>query len=152
MAQCLTSTFNYHYIYPGSIMHASQARKAFNWDDKVVLIAEDEKINFVLLKSVFEQSNATVIWAQDGEQAVENFRNHDRIDLVILDYMMPKLNGLDAARCIKKVQQNIPVILQSTNHIDKEELNSISFNNIAYFQKPVNPKQIISKAEDMLSE
>ena len=45
--------------------------KSFDWNNKVILIAEDQKVNFVLLKAIFDKTKATVIWAQDGEAAVE---------------------------------------------------------------------------------
>lgn len=133
-------------------MSEDSTQKPFSWDDKVVLIAEDERINYVLLKSVFEKSNATVIWAQDGEEAVEAFRCNEHIDLVILDYMMPKMDGLETAKWIRQQQDLVPVIFQTTNFITKETLNSVSYNNIAYFQKPVNPFQIIKKAEELLKK
>lgn len=128
------------------------AQKPFAWDDKVILIAEDERINYVLLKSVFEKSNATVIWAQDGEEAVEAFRSNEHIDLVILDYMMPKMDGLEAAKCIKQQQDSVPVIFQSANFLSKEMLESVSYDNIAYFRRPINPFQILSKAEELLKK
>lgn len=131
-------------------MQDIKTSEIFNWGNKVVLIAEDQKINFVLLKAIFEKTNATVIWAQDGEAAVESFLNTDNIDLVIMDHMMPKLNGVEASKRIKEKQHSIPIIFHSANPLDEEDLAHMSYNDIAYFQKPVSPKQLLKKAEDLL--
>lgn len=123
---------------------------SYDWGNKVILIAEDQKINFVLLKAIFERTKATVIWAQDGEAAVESFLNTNHIDLVIMDYMMPKLNGVEATRLIKEKRQSIPVIFHSANPLEEEDMEMMSYADIAYFQKPVNPAQLLNKAEDLL--
>jgi CheY-like chemotaxis protein len=133
-------------------MHNTKTTKTFSWDNKVVLIAEDQKINFVLLKAIFDKAKATVIWAKDGEEAVESFLNSEHIDLVIMDYMMPKLNGIEATRRIKEKRQNTPVIFHSANTFEEDELNAIAYDDVVYFQKPVNPKKLMNKAEDMLRE
>lgn len=124
--------------------------RSYDWGNKVILIAEDQKINFVLLKAIFERTKATVIWAQDGEAAVESFLNTDHIDLVIMDYMMPKLNGVEATRLIKEKRQSIPVIFHSANPLEEEDMEMMSYADIAYFQKPVNPAQLLNKVEDLL--
>lgn len=126
--------------------------KSFDWNNKVILIAEDQKVNFVLLKAIFDKTKATVIWAQDGEAAVESFMNNEQVDLVIMDYMMPKLNGIEATKRMKKKRQSIPVIFQSASAIEEDDMNQICYDDIAYFQKPVNPMQLLNKAEDMLRE
>lgn len=126
--------------------------KSFDWNNKVILIAEDQKVNFVLLKAIFDKTKATVIWAQDGEAAVESFMNNEQVDLVIMDYMMPKLNGIEATKRMKEKRQSVPVIFQSASAIEEDDMNQISYDDIVYFQKPVNPLQLLNKAEDMLRE
>lgn len=126
--------------------------RVFDWTNKTILIAEDQKINFIILKAIFDKTNATVIWAQDGEEAVYSFLNTDHIDLVIMDYMMPKLNGIEATLQIKKKRHDIPVIFQSTNEMEQEDISSIAYDNIVYFQKPVNPGQLLKKVKDLFGE
>ncbi|MBE0662943.1 MAG: response regulator [Bacteroidales bacterium] len=132
-------------------MQDNTTYRSYDWGNKVILIAEDQKINFVLLKAIFERTKATVIWAQDGEAAVESFLNTDHIDLVIMDYMMPKLNGVEATRLIKEQRQSIPVIFHSANPLEEDEdIEMMSYDDIAYFQKPVNAAQLLNKVEDLL--
>ena len=133
-------------------MQEIKPSKSFDWGSKVILIAEDQKINFVLLKAIFDKTNATVIWAQDGEAAVESFLNTEHIDLVIMDYMMPKLNGVEATKLMKEKNNSVPVIFQSASAIEEDDMNQISYDDIVYFQKPVNPMQLLSTAENMLKE
>lgn len=133
-------------------MQEENHKGLFDWGKKTILIAEDQKINFILLKAIFHNTNATVIWAQDGEEAVESFMKADNIDLVIMDYMMPKLNGIEATLKIKEKRHDIPVIFQSANDMNLEDINCMAYDDIVYFQKPVNPGQLLKKVKDLFRE
>ena len=71
------------------------------WKDKVILIAEDEKINFLFLKAIFKGTGAKILWAKNGEETVELCRTNKDVDIILMDIKMPGINGLDATRQIK---------------------------------------------------
>jgi len=78
--------------------------------------------------------------------------NSGHIDLIIMDYMMPKINGIEAILQIRKKRQDIPVIFYSANEMEQEDICSIAYGSIVYFQKPVNPGQLLKKVKDLFGE
>ena len=91
-------------------------KPAFNWEGKNFLIAEDVESNYLFLERVLKRTHATIIWAQNGQEAVDVFKQHLNtipIDFVLMDIQMPVLNGLEATKIIKQIQHDIPVIAQT---------------------------------------
>ncbi|PXX97807.1 response regulator [Marinifilum breve] len=88
----------------------------YNWEGKVLLVAEDEDFNYIFLEEVLTDTNARLIRAKDGEEAIRLFESNPEIDLVLMDMQMPVMNGYDATRNIKKLNQQIPIIAQTAYH------------------------------------
>ena len=88
----------------------------YNWEGKVLLVAEDEDFNYIFLEEVLYDTNARLIRAKDGEEAIRLFEANPEIDLILMDMQMPVMNGYDATRNIKKMKQEIPIIAQTAYH------------------------------------
>ncbi|WP_421920903.1 response regulator [Marinifilum sp.] len=88
----------------------------YNWEGKVLLIAEDEDFNYIFLEEVLIETNAQLIRARDGEEAIRLLEANPNIDLILMDMQMPVMNGYDATRNIKKNNQQIPIIAQTAYH------------------------------------
>ena len=88
----------------------------YNWEGKVLLVAEDEDFNYIFLEEVLTDTNARLIRARDGEEAIRLFEANPEINLVLMDMQMPIMNGYDATRRIKKLNQQIPIIAQTAYH------------------------------------
>lgn len=69
-----------------------------------------------------------------------------------MDYLMPKLNGIEAILQMKKKRQDIPLRFYSANEMEQEDISSIAYGNIVYFQKPVNPGQLLKKVKDLFGD
>lgn len=82
---------------------------------RTILVAEDEEINFFLLKVMltFIHKDFVVFRAKDGNEAIEMCQQHPEIDLVLMDIKMPNLNGVDATRAIKRFRPDLPVVAQT---------------------------------------
>jgi CheY-like chemotaxis protein len=89
---------------------------SYNWEGKVLLIAEDEDFNYIFLEEILDDTNVQLIRAKDGEEAVRIFQSNPEIDLILMDMQMPVMNGYDATRTIKKLKSDIPVIAQTAYH------------------------------------
>jgi len=72
------------------------------FQNKTILIAEDDETNFFLLKEYLSFSQAEIIWAQNGEEAVQSVKNNPDIDVVLMDIQMPVMDGNTAIKQIKK--------------------------------------------------
>jgi CheY-like chemotaxis protein len=88
----------------------NEITKINDWTGKTILVADDIHTNFVLLEAIMKKTNVRLIWAKNGREAVEMCLDHEFIDLVIMDIEMPEMNGIEAAREIKKNRKNIPII------------------------------------------
>lgn len=116
--------------------------------NKTVLIVEDEeKINRMLC-DYFRFNEFNVISASDGLEAVEKF--NDSIDLIILDVMLPKLDGFTVLRRIRK-KSNIPVIMVTARSDEEDVLMGYELKVDDYVTKPFSSEILLAKAKVLLS-
>ena len=107
-----------------------------------ILIVEDEKRLAQLLKDAISDSFFSVVIAKDGNEGLKKFKSF-RPDIIITDIMMPVCDGLDMTIKIKKLDENIPIIVLSA-HSDKEQLlKAIDIGINKYFIKPFDPEEVI---------
>ncbi|MDX1283679.1 MAG: response regulator [Draconibacterium sp.] len=116
----------------------------------LILVAEDNDISFRLLDIVLKLSNFKVIRALNGKEAVEMFTNTPEVSLIITDISMPEMDGIEATSRIRKIDQEIPIIVQSgyseKNDIDKAV--EAGCNN--YITKPFKKDELLSVIKDCL--
>jgi CheY-like chemotaxis protein len=113
-------------------------QSTLQWTDEgMILICDDEKASLNVIKRMVTKLGFEVILARNGEDAIKQFKTHqDGIDIVILDYTMPKMSGIDAFKEIHKINPNIPVML-SSGYSEKELTNMYKDVGFASFiQKP----------------
>ena len=115
------------------------------WEDKIILVAYDIRINYLVIKAALSKTKAQLLWVEDGEKAIEKCKANENIDLVLMDYHMPKVNGLEAILEIKKFRKDLPIILQTTYAVNEKEQNYIISNCDDFILKPISPKSLISK-------
>ena len=113
-----------------------------NLGSQTILIAEDDNINFLLLKKILELKKHTVLRAVNGQEAVEMCRVNLDINLVFMDIKMPIMNGFEAFEIIKIVKPNLPVIAQTaySSIEDKEKIIHAGFTD--YITKPLDKEKI----------
>lgn len=111
-------------------------------DEEIILIAEDDNINFLLIEKIVKSFNFKIIRAKDGAEAVELCRTNSEIDLVLMDIKMPNLNGYDAFIEIRKFNTTIPIIAQ-TSYTFEDELNRIKKLGFTDFiSKPIDKEKL----------
>lgn len=124
---------------------------SFNWKNKVILIAEDEEVNFKFLETVLHDTQVQVLHAVNGKQAVELCKSITKIDLVLMDIKMPILNGYDATREIKKMNPSIPVIAQTAFSMKDDKDKSLQVGCDDYVSKPIDIKTLLIKINRLLN-
>ncbi len=120
------------------------------WNNKTILVAEDEDMNFLLIKEIFRKYKVNLLRAETGIEALEIFKQNSDIDLVLMDIKMPEMNGYDATRAIKKIR-NVPVIAQTAYAMSGEEAASYAAGCDDYITKPIRVQTLIELAQKYLN-
>ena len=123
----------------------------YNWTNKLFLIAEDDTFSYKLLEGFLKKTNAEILHAEDGKQAVEICENNDKIDLILMDVQMPDMNGIEATRLIKGFRKNIPVIAQTANAIAEEKQKCFEAGCDDFVTKPINISELFFKIDHWLT-
>jgi two-component system, cell cycle response regulator DivK len=122
----------------------NEMKTIYDFTGKTILVADDLRINFQLLDAIMEGTNARLIWAKNGREAVEMCLDHEFIDLILMDLEMPEMNGIEATREIKKIRKDIPVIAQTAYqaYFDENEVLQAGCSQI--ISKPLMPEYILT--------
>ena len=119
--------------------------------DATILIADDEQRMRKLVKDFFKQKNFNIIEAEDGEEALKVFNeNKNKINLVLLDVMMPKLDGWSVLRQIRQSDANVPIIMLTARSEEQDELFGFELGVDEYITKPFSPKILVARVEAIL--
>lgn len=110
----------------------------YEWRDKTFLIVEDDEISLIFLKEIFEDTGVNIIHAGTGRQAVNQFKAHPGIDLVIMDLQLPKLSGFDATKQIKQINPDVPVIAQTAFAMKGDRERAMDAGCDDYVTKPLD--------------
>ena len=112
-------------------------------ENTTILIVDDELRMRKLIKDFLVKEGSLTIEAKDGEEAIEVFQqNKKKIDLVLLDVMMPKIDGWTVLREIRK-DSNVPVIMLTARGEEQDELFGFELGVDEYISKPFSPKILI---------
>lgn len=116
---------------------------------KKILVVDDEARMRKLVRDFLQRKDYEVIEAENGEEAVDLFCSNNDIDLIILDIMMPKLDGWQTCREIRKLS-NIPIVMLTAKSEEKDELLGFELGVDEYITKPFSPKVLTARVEAIL--
>lgn len=114
-----------------------------------ILVVDDEARMRKLVKDFLAKSGYEVLEAEDGNQAVDVFFEHKDIALVILDVMMPKMDGWQTCREIRTYSK-VPIIMLTAKSDEKDELLGFQLGVDEYISKPFSPKILVARVEAVL--
>ncbi|MDD2954257.1 MAG: response regulator [Parabacteroides sp.] len=104
-----------------------------------LLIAEDEESNYLLLRTILHR-NCNLIRAKTGLEALNLFKEHDEIELILMDIKMPEMTGIESLKEIRKLSKDIPVIMQSAYVFDSDMEAAKEAGASGFITKPINLK------------
>ena len=113
-----------------------------------ILIAEDDKEIARSIGIYLKNENFEIYYAEDGLEALEIFKN-EKIDLIIMDLMMPKLSGEEAIIKLREVSF-VPIIILSAKSEDTDKIFGLNIGADDYVQKPFNPMELIARVKSNL--
>ena len=114
-----------------------------------ILVVDDEIRMRKLLKDFLVKSGYEVMEAEDGEKAVDTFMMEKEIALIILDVMMPKMDGWQVCREIRKCSK-VPIIMLTAKSSEEDELRGFELGVDEYISKPFSPKILVARVEAVL--
>jgi len=107
---------------------------------KKILVAEDNEINYQLIESILPEDDVNILWAKNGEEAVNLYKENLDINLILMDIQMPVMNGSTGAKKIKEINSDVPIIGVTAYHdVLRDEVNLDD-----YLEKPFLAKQLVS--------
>lgn len=115
---------------------------------KTILVADDDKNICELIRLYLEKEGFGVVCVYDGNMAVQNVL-HSNFDAVILDIMMPKTDGIEALKTIRK-SSNIPVIMLTAKGETIDKVLGLEFGADDYIVKPFEPKELVARLKAIL--
>ncbi|HAF29898.1 MAG TPA: hypothetical protein DCG75_12720 [Bacteroidales bacterium] len=131
--------------------HTEEVNTNYNWENKTILIAEDEESNIKMIKLVLQKTNVNIIHVQNGEKAINYCQENKQIDLVLLDIKMPRVNGLDATKQIRKFNKKIPIIAFSAYAMPIDQQNARKAGCTDFIAKPIKKDKLLEKLNHYLN-
>ena len=114
-----------------------------------ILVVDDESRMRKLVRDFLTKSNYDVIEAEDGAQAVDIFFEQNDIALIILDVMMPKMDGWQVCKEIREYSK-VPIIMLTAKSDERDELQGFELGVDEYISKPFSPKILVARVEAIL--
>lgn len=114
-----------------------------------ILVVDDEARMRKLVKDFLVKSNYEVVEAEDGSQALDIFFGQKDIALIILDVMMPKMDGWEVCREVRQYSK-VPIIMLTAKSDERDELQGFQLGVDEYISKPFSPKILVARVEAIL--
>ena len=114
-----------------------------------ILIVEDEFKMRKLIKDYFKKENYIIIEAGDGPTAIKEFKNNPDIDIIILDIMIPELDGYTVCEEIREIS-TVPIIMLTAKGEEEDKLLGFELGADEYVTKPFSPKVLVARVKAIL--
>ncbi|MGW1147641.1 response regulator, partial [Streptomyces sp. NPDC002454] len=124
----------------------------FGFDGEKVLIVDDDIRNVFALTSVLEQHGLSVLYAENGREGIEVLEQHDDVRLVLMDIMMPEMDGYATTTAIRRMPQfsGLPIVALTAKAMKGDREKAIESGASAYVTKPVDSDQLLTVMEQWM--
>ncbi|MFD5035357.1 HAMP domain-containing protein, partial [Streptomyces sp. NPDC058405] len=133
---------------------APQERRTFTFAGEKVLIVDDDIRNVFALTSVLEQHGLSVLYAENGREGIEVLEQHDDVTVVLMDIMMPEMDGYATTTAIRRMPQfaGLPIIALTAKAMKGDREKAIDSGASDYVTKPVDPDHLLSVMEGWMRD
>jgi len=131
---------------------AQTGKYDFNFDERTVLVVEDNMISYKLIEAMLSRVNFKLIHAGNGKKAIECCKNHPEIDIVLMDLQLPVLGGIEATRAIAKLRPELPVIATTANAFSEDREACLEAGCKAYMSKPIAFDRLFNLIQSIFSQ
>lgn len=117
----------------------------YNWQDKLILIIEDDPASIEYLKEVFSVTKASVVTATNGKEGYRQYYNNkEQISLILMDVRLPDTSGLEITKKIREEDSDIPILAQTAYAMQKDHKASLEAGCNQHITKPINHNNLLS--------
>ena len=113
----------------------------------LVLIVEDDDINYLFLETILSRKNIKLLRAQSGVEAVDICQSNSDINLVLMDIKLPLMNGYEATRRIKLNKPDLPIIAQTAYAMVEDKDKALEAGCDGYIAKPIKKAELLKMIE-----
>lgn len=133
---------------------SSKIESLINRFTTTILVIDDDQLIRDLLEHTFNANGFNIICASSGKKALFYLKSHNNVNLIILDQMMPNLNGIETLKAINEIESasNIPVVFLTAKDQDKSIVEKLDNDIDLYLTKPFSPDKILNITIDLLSK
>lgn len=117
--------------------------------DKKVLVVDDEQSIVTLLKYNLEQAGYTVVTAMDGEEGIK-LAADEKPDLMVLDLMLPKLDGIEVCKLLRQQKINVPILMLTAKDDEFDKVLGLELGADDYMTKPFSPREVVARVKAIL--
>lgn len=114
-----------------------------------ILVVDDDANTRLLLQAILEAENYTVFSAKDGEDAL-SVMDREHIDLVLLDIMMPKMDGYEFTKVLRENKNNLPILMISAKQMPKDKHKGFIVGTDDYITKPIDEEEMLLRIKALL--
>ncbi len=138
--------FNIPYRQSGSLLKATLTEPSIPFDltRKCILVVEDEEYNFEFLEILLSRLGVKFLHAWNGSQALELFREHPEIDLVLMDFKLPDISGQEITGRLLDLRPGTPVIATTAYAMSGDREKAIQSGCVDYLSKPIKAEELTS--------
>lgn len=115
----------------------------YSWSGKTILIVEDNETSNIYFEAALRKTQARLVWAKNGAEAVDMVKTTSHIDLILMDINMPKLDGIEATRIIKNLNPEIVIVVQTAFILSGEEKMCQEAGCDEFITKPIRLKYLL---------
>lgn len=120
------------------------------FENKTILIVEDDAVSMEFLIESLRMKGASVVISKTGEEAIQKFKENDSIQLVLMDIRLPGIDGYKATREIRAIRPEVPIIAETAYALDGDEDKALEAGCVDYISKPIKPEKLFSILEKYL--
>jgi DNA-binding response OmpR family regulator len=114
-----------------------------------ILVADDDKHTRMLMEAILKEENYTVFTAENGEDALSVI-DKEHIDLVVLDIMMPKMDGYEFTKILRENNNNLPILMVSAKQLPADKRKGFLVGTDDYITKPIDEEEMLLRIKALL--
>ncbi len=114
-----------------------------------IMVVDDDKNTRLFLKAVLEAENYTVLTAENGEAALA-LMDCNHVDLVVLDIMMPKMDGYEFTKALRESNNNLPILMVSAKQLPSDKKHGFMVGTDDYMTKPIDEEEMLWRIKALL--